>query len=209
MNKTVELVCLWGAFEENHPNAGIEDFCRYVMAHKANTGMDGSPAKADAEGLLLRTLGRITKMTMIFSANALKGSGVNRIEEAGLLLYVDALKNPKKSEAIYNNLLELSSGVDMMNRLIKRGLLKEFPDEEDRRTKRMRITSKGAKAVEKCKRQLKRMAQMMTADMSRDDMMLCFKLLKGIDEKFTPVVLNMKNKGFEKIYEEVMLERDQ
>ena len=31
MNKTVELVNLWGAYEEKHPGGSIADFCRYHL----------------------------------------------------------------------------------------------------------------------------------------------------------------------------------
>lgn len=31
MNKTVELVTEWGAFEERHPGADIGDFCRHYL----------------------------------------------------------------------------------------------------------------------------------------------------------------------------------
>src|ERR1700722_14183236 len=31
MNKTVELVNAWSAFEEKHPDGNMEDFCRYHL----------------------------------------------------------------------------------------------------------------------------------------------------------------------------------
>jgi len=204
MNKTVALVNLWGAFEEQHPRGTIEDFCRHFLAQQREIPVRSQAFKGDIEGVLLRTMGRIAKITTILSSAALEGSEVKSIEEAGLLLYVAALKQPKKSEAIYQNLLELSSGVDMLNRLVKRGLLREYPDTEDRRSKRMEVTPNGMKAVEKCQVQLKKLARMLTKDMSSDNMALCLMLIKGIDDVFTPIVLNLKNKGFEAIYKETV-----
>ena len=34
MNKTVELVKLWGDFEEQHPESTLEDFFHYQLAKK-------------------------------------------------------------------------------------------------------------------------------------------------------------------------------
>jgi hypothetical protein len=34
MNKTVDLVDHWAAFEQTHPEEGIEDFCRHYIASR-------------------------------------------------------------------------------------------------------------------------------------------------------------------------------
>ena len=62
-----------------------------------------------------------------------------------MLATIHPEKNPKKTEVIYANLFELSSGTDMLNRMKKRGLIKEYDDQVDKRSKRIELTPKGEK----------------------------------------------------------------
>src|SRR6202008_4142840 len=99
---------------------------------------------------------------------ALKGTDLNQIEEFGILATIRQEKNPKKTEVIYANLFELSSGTDMLNRMKKRGLIKEYNDTEDKRSKRIELTAKGEKALAECFVQVKKMATMMMHDLAED-----------------------------------------
>ena len=48
-----------------------------------------------------------------------------------------------KNELINKHLLEISSGSEILRRLIKKGLISEFPDDIDRRAKRVSLTEQG------------------------------------------------------------------
>jgi len=211
MNKTVELVKLWGAFEENHPRADINDFCRHHLAkqqeRKEKGILVGGVVPALNDGLLLKIIGRISKLTMSYANMALKGTGLNQIEEFGMLLTIKQEKNPKKTEIIYANLFELSSGTDMLNRMKKRGLIKEYSDKEDKRSKRIELTAKGEKVVEECKTRIVKNAMMLMYDMGNDDKELCIQLLKNVEIKFSALWQGHKGKAFEEVYTEITGEK--
>ncbi|HVX51166.1 MAG TPA: hypothetical protein VHB48_13455, partial [Chitinophagaceae bacterium] len=137
MNKTVELVNKWGEFEEKHPDGTIEDFCRYLLIQQReneNTRpLVGGVVPNNNPGLLLKIMGRIHKMNAAYAAMALEGTGVSQLEEFGTLLSIQQFAGMKKTEIIYSNLFELSSGTDMLARMIKKGYINETPDAEDRR----------------------------------------------------------------------------
>ena len=208
MNKTIELVNSWGAFEENHPKGSIEDFCRHYLAkqeqEKLMGKLVGGVVPSYNDGLLLKIIGRIQKLNMNYANLALKGSELNQIEEYGILQTIKQDKNPKKTEIIYANLLELSSGTDMLSRLIKRGLIKEYEDNEDKRSKRIELTAKGEKAIEATKLKIFKNAKLMMHDLSEDDKALCIQLLKNVEIKFSALWQKHKGKEFEEIYAEVV-----
>src|SRR5882762_9605839 len=129
MNKTVELVKLWGDFEEQHPKSSLEDFFRYQLAKKLEAGQPAPAANKlipDISGRLVILLRRIGKFHMSYSNKALEGTGLDQIEEFGILVTIYNMGNPIKSEAIYNNIIELSSGSNMLIRMKKRGLVTEY-----------------------------------------------------------------------------------
>lgn len=208
MNKTVELVKKWGAFEEKHPDGSIEDFCRYLLIHQREKEnklpLAGGVIPMIPAGLLLKLIGRIHRLNMNYAYSALEGTGLNQLEEFGMLLYIQQEKNPRKTDVIYAHLLELSSGTDMLNRLKSRGFITEHADKEDKRSKRLQLTNGGQQAIDQAIQQIKKMATMMTHGMTEEDMLLCIKLLKGIDQEFTALFTAHKGKPFIETYREVM-----
>ena len=207
MNKAVELITAWGAFDEKHPESSIEEFCRYHLAH--------SQEKAEIpksrflpvtnDGLLMRVVGRIFKLHTIYTVAALEGTGISNIDEYALLNTVAQLGEPRKTEVIYAALQELSTGTDKLNRLKKLGYLTEYDDKEDKRSKRLKVTAKGEKVLVHCRKRISQLAQVMFHDLSEDDKQLCFQLLKGVETKFTGIWQSHKGKEFEEIYREIVL----
>lgn len=208
MEKTIELVNRWGEFARTHPAGSIEDFCRHYLArqHQKETKgiLVGGVVPAVADGLLLKIIGRISKLNMNYANLALAGTGLNQIEEYGMLVTIKQEKNPKKTEVIYANLFELSSGTDMLTRMKKRGLIKEYDDTEDKRSKRLELTAKGEKAVDACKGKILKNAAMLTKDLTDDDKQLCIQLLKNVEIKFSGLWPKHKGRAFDEIFKDVV-----
>jgi DNA-binding MarR family transcriptional regulator len=205
MNKTVQLVNEWGRFEEHHPDGNIEDFCRLFLAKKSEEKgvLTGGVAPPTSQGLLLKIIGRIHKLNMIYATSALAGTGLNQVEEFGILLTIQKEVNPRKTDIIFANLFELSSGTDMLNRLLKRKLIKESKDVEDKRSKRIELTSAGEYAIELSKRKMGKLSRMMMNDLTEDDRQICIQLLKDIEIKFSASWQKHKGKPFDDIYTDV------
>lgn len=206
MNKTVELVKLWGAYEEQNPNATLDNFFRYQLSLTPKT-----PEKTDQQeklipdinGRLMILLRRIAKYHITYSNKALEGTGFDQIEEFGLLVTIFNEVNPIKSEAIYNNIIELSSGTNMLNRLKKRGLVSEYADTEDKRVKRLQVTAKGKEALMIAKDKVQRVARMMSYGLSDEDKQLCIQLLSPVNSRFDGMFQKQKNKSFDEIFREM------
>ncbi|HEY5823784.1 MAG TPA: winged helix DNA-binding protein [Cyclobacteriaceae bacterium] len=208
MNKTVAIVTEWGSFEEKHPEGSIEDFCRHYLAkqkeQKSKGPLVGGVVPGFSSGLLIKIIGRIGKLNMSYANMALKGTELNQIEEFGVLVTIRVEKNPKKTEVIYANLLELSSGTDMLARMKRRGLIKEYDDKEDKRSKRLQLTSKGEKVIEVCYERIKKNSLLMMHDLSEDDKELCIQLLKNTEIKFSQLWQQHKGKDFDEVFDSIM-----
>jgi DNA-binding MarR family transcriptional regulator len=205
VNQTVELVKLWGAYEAKHPGASIEDFCRHQLAQSAKQQSYDEPKgelRPNLNGQLVILLRRIGKFHIAYSNKALEGSGLDQMEEFGILVTIYNQKNPIKSEAIYNNIMELSSGSNMLIRMKKRGLVSEYADEQDKRVKRLKLTTKGEVTLLKAKDLVLKVAHMMVNDLSDEDKRLCIQLLHPIDQRFSGLFQKQRNKPFEEIYDE-------
>jgi len=208
MNKTVELVVEWGAFEKRFPNGSVEEFCRHYLARQKGQTVKGKMVGGVVppfnDGLLLKIIGRITKLNIAYANMALKETEVNQLEEFGMLATIAQEVNPRKTDIIYSNLFELSSGTDMLGRLKKRGLIRESNDKEDKRAKRVELTAKGQKVTALCYERITRNARMLIHDLSDDDKELAVHVLKGIEIKFSALWPRHKGRSFDDVYKEIM-----
>lgn len=208
VNKTVALVNEWANFEQKHPDGSLEDFCRYYLAHRQEKiprgQLVGGVVPPFVDGLLLKIIGRITKLTFFYTNMALRETGLNQMEEFGILFTIKQEVRPKKNEVIFANLFELSSGTDMLARMKKRGLIREYKDTEDKRSKRVEITAKGEKALQESFHQVRKVTSMLMHDLPDDDKELCVHLLKNVEMKFSALWQKHRGKEFDEVYKEVM-----
>ncbi|MBN1251145.1 MAG: winged helix-turn-helix transcriptional regulator [Bacteroidales bacterium] len=78
---------------------------------------------------------------------ALINTSFKAIDEFGFLATLLKEKSLLKNELINKHLLEISSGSEILKRLIKSELIYEYPDQNDKRAKRVSLTEKGTKEI--------------------------------------------------------------
>ena len=209
MHKVVELITEWGSFDEQHPEGSIEEFCRYYLIQRSGEEDKVAqhplfPVPVPVDFALMRLINRIVKIHTIYAVAATAGTGINTSEEFSLLNAIDSLNEPRKTVAIYTALFELSTGTDMLNRLKKIGFLVEYDDTEDRRSKRVKITPKGYKALAVCRKRMAQLAEMEFHDLTSDEKKICIRMLSSVDTKFSGLWQSHKGKDFEDIYHDIV-----
>jgi DNA-binding MarR family transcriptional regulator len=202
MNKTVELVNAWATYEENHPEGSLEDFYRFSLIRGKETALQGTLVGGiiprSAEGFFLKLFGRISQMLRMYEEIAVKDAGMNQLEEFMLLSNIN-FDNPRKTELVYAAILELSTGTNILNKLLTEGYILESNDEEDKRSKRIRLTEKGEKVLLNCRQNLVRIGGFLLSDMTEDEKRLCIQLLKGLEIKLSGQWQRHKGLSFEDV----------
>lgn len=82
-----------------------------------------------------------------YTKKALETGQIKTLDEFGFLATLLREKSLMKNELINMHTMEISSGSEIIKRLIRNGLLYEYPDETDKRGKRISLTEKGANAI--------------------------------------------------------------
>jgi DNA-binding MarR family transcriptional regulator len=211
MNKTVQLVNDWAAFEDQHPDAQLGDFCRYYLtrqreSEKADPLFENQSTPPMAHLVLGKLMGHLVKLYSFYVSLAIKDIDIRREEDFYFLNYISKAKNPRKTEVIYAFYMELTTGLSILNGLKDLGLIEEFDDPEDKRSKRVSLSEKGEKALWDCYRQFSKVGSMLFKDMPEEDSRLCIQLLKGIEIKFRSHWQQHRARDFEELYAEMMAE---
>jgi DNA-binding MarR family transcriptional regulator len=77
------------------------------------------------------------------SRKVLSSIGLVSLDDFQFLLLLSTSESMTKSELIGTGAMEFSSGIEVIKRLLKRGLVEEYEDPDDRRSRRVKITRKG------------------------------------------------------------------
>jgi DNA-binding MarR family transcriptional regulator len=205
MNKAVQLVNEWADFDEQYPDANIEEFCRYYLIKKREAGNQHEgpqgPQPPQQENMLLKLLGGISCIGQVYAQELLSDLPEIQPKDFYYLVNIWHAGNSRKTEIINRQLSELSTGIDILNHLKSLGLIEERVDPSDRRAKLISITEKGEKVLYQCFRRMSRVGAILFDEVAEEDRKLCIQLLKKVVVKHSKLALEVKNKGIKEVFD--------
>ena len=206
-NKTVELVNRWHEYQQKHNNASLTDFFRYSLQveeqHSPLPEEDIYNKIPTLDARLSRCMGRVSRFQSMYARKALAEVDFKNLDDFLYLNTINRMGNPKKSEVIYENVSEFSSGTEIIKRMVQLGLVKESADAEDRRSKRLTITEQGKTILMKCYEKMHAVSGMSLSCLSTDDKELLFSLLLPVDRLHSSIYEQIRNKNIDEISKEI------
>lgn len=213
----ITLVNQWADFSEQHPDAEIADFCLHYLTEHSSFAKPATDTQQWADSLggqknrasipmrpearLGSLVGRLSRYAYFYSKKAMQPLNFKGIDDPLYLMALLQMGTPKKSELIYEMLSEFPSGIDIINRLIKMELIEEFPDEIDRRSKRLRITAQGMAVIQQCFPELNRVADVAFGTLTEGEKAVLVHLLDRLALHHSDNYKELRNANFEEVYE--------
>lgn len=210
MNKTVQLVNEWAAFESAHPQAEIEEFCRYYLTmqrSKLDLGKNflGKGAPPMPAAYLMKLIGFISRLFEIYVSRAL--SDVPEIKQAEDFFFLNSIYHCgecRKTEVAQQQLMGISTGIDTLNRLLANELIEERTDPSDKRARLVKATEKGQQILQKCYLRAGVVNDLIFNSLSVDDMKLCIQLLRGVEARHSALAFELRDLPIDEMYERIM-----
>ena len=91
----------------------------------------------------------------------------------------------RKMELIKMHHLEPPSGIEVLKRLLNKGLIEEYDDVDDKRAKRIKITEKGRNELQIIMPKMSEVFQLMTAELSLNEKLHMLAFLKQMNDFHT------------------------
>ncbi len=113
-------------------------------------------------------LGRLHRFLLFYTKKVLADTEIRSATEFGIVGCIYAMGAPKKIEVINLNLIEKTTGTEIMKRLLKAGLIEEFDDNDDKRSKRVRTTPKGAAAYIEAVQKISRVSKIVGGNLPEE-----------------------------------------
>ncbi|MEZ4897515.1 MAG: MarR family winged helix-turn-helix transcriptional regulator [Saprospiraceae bacterium] len=196
-NKIVELVNRWAEMESIHPDLTLEGFCWHLLGRMPEYGSE-HPYSLNAR--LAGLAGRLSKFATLYSKKALESFTLNTVEEWVYLVRLQQLGQPKKSELIFELISEFPSGSEIIKRLIKKGLVQEYRDPDDRRSKRIEITPQGRHLVFASFPEMERVGEMAFGILTDNEKIVFLKILEKLDRHHGQHYKAVRQAGFREAY---------
>jgi DNA-binding MarR family transcriptional regulator len=157
MGQLVELVQAWENFKAEHTEGNLESFGFWL--HKKNNTAHTIEFRADdrefdkyeAEAKLSMQagylIGKLNQYVQIYTKPIVKKHGLHSMDDFGYLATVQWHGIITKTKACQAMLHEITTGTDIIKRLVRLGFLKELADKTDKRQKNLQLTAKGTKVI--------------------------------------------------------------
>lgn len=213
----VELIDLLYRFEEDGPaekEYTLQDFVGFLNAHVGARELamrkiegDRNPdvqklrqeSHSDA-GILITLMYRYAKG---YVKKALKGSPIQTADEFAFLITLLTHESLTKTELINKQIMEKTSGVEVIKRLVTQKMMREFADETDGRSVRVAITPKGQMELAKVLPEMGKVSKIVVGNLSEAEINTLSFLLKKLDFFHNDIYVNKRTLGLDQLLSEV------
>lgn len=206
MKPIVQLVDEWTAFEEVSEQPTVEAFCRYYLQkQRPKPKQAGKKGERIMNGAyLLKTLGRILSAYSLYFRSAVNHIGIPPAESFYYLNGLLHLGEVRKSDLINYMFAETTTGMEVINRLIRENKIDERTSPDDKRAKLIKITEKGITALDEYYKISGKVVEMTFKGIDDDILTDCYEMLKYCEQRNSAVAIELKNKPFDQMYELAM-----
>lgn len=140
-------------------------------------------------------LGRLGRFANNYFKIALEELPFSTDMEFTFTATLDRIGQIGKTDLIRMMAYDKSSGISVINRLMKKGFMEEFPNPDDKRGKLIRLTEKGRQAAELGYRKVPIAAKTLTKNLSQTEKEQLLYLFKKLDDFHFPIYLNEQERA--------------
>lgn len=144
--------------------------------------------------ILVSVLFRYAKM---YTKKALKESNIKTVDEFSFLITLMTHSEMTKQELINLQIMEKTSGIEIINRLIRQEFIEQFDDEKDKRSKLLRITGTGRRELMMILPRMNMVSKIVVGTLTAEEQNILTYLLRKLDHFHNDIYMNDKEKDLE------------
>jgi DNA-binding MarR family transcriptional regulator len=130
----------------------------------------------------------------------LRESHLQTPDEFSFLITLMTYDSLSKSELITKQVMEKTSGTEVIHRLLKRGLIAESADENDKRSIRVSITGTGKDEILRILPLMSKVTKIVVGNLSTEEINTLSYLLKKLDYFHNNIYMNKRGKSLSDIF---------
>ena len=208
-----ELLDLVERYEEFRGNAeqSMSNFLRFADQTLEQQTSSGEP-KAGMRGhaylnaMIARDISFVYRYMRYFVRKAIKDTPLQTIDEYSYLITLMAKGEMTKTELNNYNVVEKTSGSEIIRRLLKGGLISQTRNLQDRRSLLLSITPKGREVVKELLPRMQQSSDLLLRDLSWDQKIFLHSLHEQLYESNHSLFLTERDSDLAKLVEKVPID---
>jgi DNA-binding MarR family transcriptional regulator len=195
----------------NHEEYSIDEFIGYLNAKSGSQELAMREISGENKGWFKdeyrNTTSDISILIVLMNHYAkwyikkvLRESHLQTPDEFSFLITLMTYDSLSKSELITKQVMEKTSGSEVIRRLIKRGLIVESADEDDKRSVRVSITRSGREEILKILPLMSKVSNIVVGNLSNEEINTLSYLLKKLDYFHNDIYLNKRDQSLSDIF---------
>ncbi len=153
----------------------------------------------ETHSIIARLVIIMNRYAKSYIKRALDGSRIQTGEEFSYLIILLTFDSLTKTELINKNIMEKTSGTEVIKRLLNLGFIKEFDDQEDKRSKRISITNEGKTELYKILPKMHEVTSLVAGNLNQHERATLAYLLKKLDHHHHDIFTNDRSSSFEEL----------
>ena len=213
MTKFQLLKAMLSQIEDYEAATGRDDFEAEAFVLWLNERFFGEQRTAKTAGTfdisewrISYFVGLMNKYAKIYIKKALKDSPLVNFDDFGFLitLYYEGAKT--KTELIQSNISEVSSGLEILKRLERKGLVRAFKDGSDKRAAKVEATAEGRTAIEAAMQKIYPATHLIAGNLDETERLLLLTILNKLHLFHHSIYLNDSKASLTEIKEKYLKE---
>ncbi|MCL1664592.1 MarR family winged helix-turn-helix transcriptional regulator [Elizabethkingia ursingii] len=148
---------------------------------------EGKENGRSAESTISTLIVHINRYAKTYSKSAMHHSAFSTQEEFIYLINLKAFGGMTKMELIKKNIQEKPAGIQIINRLIQQGWVKQSVSQTDKRSKIIEITTQGLDALDAQMDKIRQATQLVAGNLTHHEKMKLIALLNKLNEFHHPI----------------------
>ncbi len=199
--------------EENgsREDYSIEEFISYLNAHNSRKELEIRKISGEKEEWIQKEhRNAVTDISILlvlmyryakgYLKKALRESSLHTAEEFSFLITLMTYESLRKSELITKQIMEKTSGTEVINRLIHNGMINETADEKDKRSIRVSITQAGRDEIRSIIPVMSNVSEIIVGNLTDEEINSLAYLLKKLDYFHNDIYLEKKDLPLSEIW---------
>lgn len=179
---------------------GIENITMRKIHGEAEPHIQTIRHDSNSDTAILITL--MFRYAKSYIKKALQESPIQTADEFAFLITLITYDSLTKTELINKQVMEKTSGVEVIKRLLSQEMIREFADDQDKRSVRVAITTKGKKELEKILPEMAKVSKIVVGNLTKPEINTLTYLLKKLDFFHNDIFMNKRTLALDQILNE-------
>ncbi|WP_460639212.1 MarR family winged helix-turn-helix transcriptional regulator [Larkinella harenae] len=186
----------------------VASFAAWLLnetASRPNPSLEGDAKGAVSPDTLIGIMvSYLYRYTRLYSKKVIEDSPLTTLDDFTYLVIL--LKNenlPTKTELIERNIHEKTMGTEVLRRLLAHGLIEQFDDPDDRRSKRLKLTDRGREVMFALMPRMSQVATLVGGNLTLTEKHHLVYLLSKLHHFHNPIFLSERNESLDTLLEHI------